>query len=252
MRLRRHLCIGLCGLLLGIPSANGHGAERFSGETLITYQVQTSTQALGDSVSRKLSQIRTIFTSIEALLSNGVDEKQAHHILNRMISGLPFIRAIIVIQGNGTLTFDSAALPATNMDLSDRRYFQRAVQGAPHRLWIEPPVVGRSSGMPFIPMASRIQSPQGDWVVVAVVVPDALIEQPLRCTACSVALFNGDNEMLAAMPSGYRPPPYVMTGMQANHGKGPLVVELGMIPSVTDWRILEGGLLTVMFTRFAL
>jgi hypothetical protein len=252
MRFRHYLGMGLGALLLSVLPPGISSAERFPGETLISYQVQASTQVLSDNIRRKLSQLRTIFASIEVLLSSTADEKKVHQILNRMISGLPFIRAIIVIQGNGTLTFDSASLPAVNMDLSDRSYFKRAVQGAPHHLWIEPPVVGRSSGVPFLPIASRIPSPNGDWVIVAVVVPDALIDVSLRCTACSIALLNGDGDLLTAMPLGYRPAPYVMAGIAANHGKGPLVLDLDMIPSVTDWQILEDGNLTVMFTRFSM
>lgn len=249
MRLRQFFGIGLGALASVAVSAPTTGGEAFPRQTLTVYQVQASTQVLADSVTRKLGQIRTVFASVGVLLSNTQDERQVYQALNRMISGLHFVRAILLLQDNGTLAFDSAAFPAVNMDLSDRAYFHRAIQGPPGRLWVEAPLTGRASGLPFIPVASRIETPHGNWVAVAIVLPDGLIQQSLGCSVCSIALLDPGGQVLAAAPSGYRPQPYVLQRILSNSSHGPLSVELDMVPFVADWQAVEDDALLVLFSR---
>jgi hypothetical protein len=229
----------------------GQAEDAYSSRALVVYQVEKSAQALADSTGRRISQIQSLFVAIETLLSNNLNDDEVHRALNRMIKGIPFVRAFIIIGENGTLAYDSSVLPAASMDLSDRLYFQQTVKSPLHDLWVAPPISGRSSSLPFIPMTSRIHASGKDWVVVAIVIPDQLIDPAFRCPACAVILLDGQGNLLASAPAGYQIPSILLREIQAGRHSGPLQEEMTLMPYTADWRMLANGKVHVVFSKFS-
>lgn len=225
--------------------------ENYRGETLANYQVEMSTQILADSIDRRLSQIDTLFASIEALLSVTEEDKTVHAALVRMVEGVPFIRSLLVIEDTGILLHDSTSYPVVNLDLSDRGYFLSTLRSARLDLQINEVVIGRASRMPFIPITARVETSYGRRIVVAVVTPDALIPLQHRCSSCSISLLNSSGAVLASSPAGYAPPLDLLRRVQSGQEMRPYNLRTGMAPSISDWKSIQGGKMHVLYTRFA-
>lgn len=215
------------------------------------YEIQASIEALAASMNRKMSQLQTLLLSAEAVLAQTDDEKAVHTALNRMIEGLPFLRAIIVIDAQGALWCDSISYPAARMNLSGRAYFRRFAQAPLHRLSVGAPVVGRSSGLPFIPLGMRLRTPRGDRIAVAVAIPDALVDQPFRCPSCSTAIVGADGGLLASSPGGYSPPPELVKKVLSSDGSHPIIADISLMTSRIDWRRIPNGEFHVIFSKYA-
>lgn len=243
--------LALAVLILAGWAISARADEAPRGEALATYQVQMSTQALADSVGRKMAQIDTLFASVEVLLSVATDEMQVRNALIKMVEGVPFIRAIIVIDESGMLIYDSAMFPALRLDLSDREYFRRALQASRLEISVGRPIVGRSSSLLFIPAAAWVDTRHGKRVVVAVVLPDGLIEPAFRCPSCSAAIFDEDGNVLVSVPGGNQWQSEFLQNLTSANGKGPVRIMTGMIPVLADWRDVGLGRLRVVFTKFA-
>lgn len=240
----------MAGLMVGgVP--DGRAADPYPGQTLATYQVEMSTLALADNIGRKISQVQSVFNSVQVLLSATSDDEQVHRALNRIIKGIGFLRAAIILQDDGTLLYDSSALPASKMNLSDRQYFQKSMQAPLGEVWIGTPVFGRSSSLPFIPMTTRITTPLGDRVVVAIVVADPMIDPAFRCQSCSVAVVGGQGDVLASAPAGYQPPSTLVGTMITEQHTAPSSVRINMMQFTTDWRTVIPGKLYVLFSSYA-
>lgn len=245
------IAAALAALPPALARADDGPGKHFAPAPLQEYEVQASVQALAANMNRKMSQVQTLLLSAEAVLTQTDDGKAAHTALNRMIQGMPFLRAIIVIDADGLLRFDSASYPAAQLNLSDRQYFRRFALAPLHRLSVGDPVVGRSSSLPFLPMGMRLRTPRGDHIAVAIVIPDALVDRTFRCPSCSTAIVSAGGTLLASSPSGYSPPPELVKKVLGSEGSHPIVADISLMTSLIDWRLIPNGELYVIFSKYA-
>ncbi len=83
-------------------------------------------------------------------------EDEAHELLGNTVDHLDGVRAIIFISEDGKLTFDSFSSPVPDVNLATRSYFIKAMEADEDHLIIDKPVAGKTSGIPFLPIARAV------------------------------------------------------------------------------------------------
>lgn len=116
-------------------------------------------EALSDRATHALQQVELLATTLDLAFDylttyigySGASDQLVHAEMAAITARVPAIRSILVIEEGGTLTHDAYTFPAPGINLSNRTY----VREARHRigLALSEPVVGRTSGAPFVPAA---------------------------------------------------------------------------------------------------
>ena len=138
----------------------------------------------------------------------GVSDEIIHARLKRYAVRGAGMRAVLGIDPTGQLRYDSFSLPAPDLNLSGRHYVRKALGAESADLIVGGPVIGKQSGLPFIPLARPYFSINGArlGVVAGVMVPNALIEPVTKCTLCVAATYLETGETLVTYPSGAKLP----------------------------------------------
>ncbi len=131
------------------------------------------------------------------------DELMRHNTLATYVERTPGLRAIIHIDEKGNLTTDSFTYPTRNIKLTDREYVKQAMASNQPKLYISKPVVGRSSGVPFVPISQPIldRNNNAQGAIAGILTPEILIKQDMLCTLCFSGVFRNDNQSLITYPS---------------------------------------------------
>lgn len=171
-------------------------------------QAQVSSQAIpvdldaevtqvADHASRFLSQTDLALIAAEEIArSRAVAPIVQHAALRPITDRVSGLRAILSISGDGLLEIDSFTYPAAVLNLAGRSYFRLAVAN-PGALIITAPEVGKTSGVPFVPIAKGHR----DGVLVAVANPGAFLPARL-CTRCVSYAVDQSGALLASNPPG--------------------------------------------------
>ncbi|MCV0429123.1 MAG: hypothetical protein K5905_27025 [Roseibium sp.] len=159
------------------------------------------------------------------------NKRVVHEEFREIAERLPGVRAIILIDPSGTLTIDSYQHPPADINLSDREYVQRAQQSP--GLFIGTTTIGRTSGVPFLPVAKQV----GDNVVAAIVAPHFLIHEEGRCADCVSALLREDGSLIASFPPAAEIPDNVLSLPLINKGlEGSSSSLFSKTDSIIGWR----------------
>jgi len=147
-----------------------------------------------------LTAERVLFSVDQALGSASIisssikNDRLIHLELKRLANELPGTRAIIAIGKDGRLKHDSYTFPAADISLADRQYFKAAQ--SQNGLHVGEPLVGRTSGATFVPLAKRL----GDTTFVAIVTPYALVNVQNVCGDCWSLATQTDGDLIVAFP----------------------------------------------------
>ncbi|WP_168157016.1 hypothetical protein [Roseibium sp. TrichSKD4] len=117
-----------------------------------------------------------------------------HEQMAGMAHRLNGVRAILVLSKDGILQHDSYRFPVREIDLSDRPYFKASQKTS--SLILGDISLGRTSGVPFLPLAKRV----GEHTLVAIVSPHFLISQQTQCEDCVSAIIRPNGKVIASFP----------------------------------------------------
>ena len=92
--------------------------------------------------------------------------------LRRRLTYLPFARGLFVVGPDGFIAQGSDRGTISRVSVADRGYFRVHRDDPAAGLHIEPPLVGRSTGLPFIAVSRRITRQDGRFAGVAVAAVD--------------------------------------------------------------------------------
>jgi len=158
------------------------------------------TKAAQSARTSLLSAERVLFAAEQAIdaaaiIISSIDNERLVHIeLGRLAKGVPGARAIIVVDREGTLLFDSYRYPASNLDLSERSYFREAIANS--GIVVGQTVIGKTSGANFVPLAKRL----GDTTIVVVASPFSLLDLQTECGDCWNMVLQSDGDVVTMFP----------------------------------------------------
>jgi hypothetical protein len=131
------------------------------------------------------------------------DELFLHDTLAKYVAHTPSLRAIISTNAVGLLIIDSFTYPRKHVDLHDREYIKQALNTPDRTLYIGSPVLGRTSGLSFIPFTHSLLNSDKNIIgtVTGIMHPGFLIKQHQLCAQCFMGVFNKIGQQLVAYPS---------------------------------------------------
>lgn len=105
------------------------------------------------------------------LASGGINSAQINTYLGNRLKDLPELVAIRIIAPDGTIPFNSepSYKPNPAVNVSDRGYFKQLRDNPDAKTIITDPVRGRISGLWVVPVAQRINKPDGTFAGVVLV-----------------------------------------------------------------------------------
>ncbi|MDB5644961.1 hybrid sensor histidine kinase/response regulator [Methylobacterium sp.] len=145
-----------------------------------TYTANT-TRALEQHAARTLETVDTYLQTVISLVGSRLDSVPAsviHDALRERLSQSRHLNNILITDANGQLSHDATAFPSRTLDLADRDYFQVLRSNPSIGLYVGQPIVGRQTKLPSLPLARRINNPDGSFggVIVAMINPAAFQE----------------------------------------------------------------------------
>ena len=135
-----------------------------------------------------------------------LDEESVRGMLREQLKGLPFVRAMWILDKSGRIVFDSD-VGNIGLDLSDREYFKLYQQKNTHaEVHLSAPVRSRSVGTWLISVSRPIQSAQGELlgVMVAAMEPsyfDKLWQAVDLGAGGAIVLFRKDGTLMMRSPA---------------------------------------------------
>ena len=198
----------LANLAFQVVQARADILRRHSqGATTLARVLEQQTIASLDSVELAL---KATDQAIRRLPTGAPDRAAAiDRLLAANLAGLPFIRAIWLLDADGNVVRDSDRM-AQRPSQSEREYFLIHRDEPGIGLYIDRPILSRL-GVPFIGLSLRIDRPDGrfDGVIVAVLEPDYLrdfYESVRSGPQGMVALVRDDGTPMLRVPGAARAP----------------------------------------------
>jgi len=221
-------------MLFGL--ATGLHANNFTERELMA-----QTQLMDVHVTSLISQTDITLSAIGEIFSHQIlDEEDGHDLLQRFVTKLDGVRAIIFIGADGALKYDSFSFPVPKVNLSTREYFTGA-QNSNGMLIVGSPVVGKSSGIPFIPIAKSVQR-DGAFagVLVAIVTPETMIvsEHYNNCVRCVSLVTDLSGNILSQFPAGMTLDKDLRQKLQVEKRpvSGTELIDAGLLKARIFWR----------------
>ena len=184
---------------------------------LFSTQASHAEESLKDYAEFQAFHVEKTIESIELALLNSIDYIERnpneevliqHKMLAKYAEHTPALRAIITTDATGKLKVDSVTYPTKNVNLQDREYVKNALSLKNKSLYIGTPLVGRTSGLSFIPFSKILidHNKKANGVIAAIMHPGFLIDQDKLCSQCFMGVFNKDNKTLVTYPSNSKYP----------------------------------------------
>ncbi|MFC4236267.1 hypothetical protein ACFOY8_13705 [Thalassospira xianhensis] len=173
---------------------------------------RASALALENSAITLVSNIDGVLHQAEGVLRRsadllrdrrGMSEIVVQATLAKYADDASGVRAILFIDDKGILQIDSTRYPADKLNLSDRDYFIDALGHHTDQVRVGAPVTGQQSGVPFLPVTTKVASSNGNvmGVLIAVMTPDVLVSLSKTCEFCFISVFTQDGSPLITVPS---------------------------------------------------
>jgi PAS domain S-box-containing protein len=136
--------------------------------------------------------------------AGGLDAASGRRLLRRQLEGLPFVRAMWLMDAQGRISLDSDE-GNIGVKLADRAYFQHHLAQPQSPFFVGPPVRSRTTGTWLISASRPLQVADGRFtgIIVAALEPpylDALWRTIDLGTEGSIALFRRDGVLMARSP----------------------------------------------------
>ncbi|MCJ2062687.1 PAS domain S-box protein [Methylobacterium sp. J-088] len=163
---------------LGIPAFVTHTvlAHRNRELTDAEQQVTNTTLASKHYATRMVEvaddRLRTVATFVGERLRD-LNPQALHRTLREQYARSSGISNIVVIDRNGNAIAEAAAFPTRHLNVADRDYFQTLRDQPRKDLVVGKPVMGSLVGKLVLPIARRIDNPDGTFAGIVQVVLDA-------------------------------------------------------------------------------
>ena len=168
-------------------------------------------QVLEEQITRTLQtvdfRLQLAVSALATLESQGrLDQQTSHELLREQIKGMPYVRALVVVDAQGRVSAESTSqAPDAGLDLSDRDYFQIYRDKPQTQFHIGIPVRGRSTNLWTVSASRPLTNSRGDFagVIVAALEP-AYFERQWKSVDVgeggSIALFRRNGLLLMRSP----------------------------------------------------
>lgn len=168
-------------------------------------EIKLKAQVLDLHLSHALQKAKDATIAISHQLEQySTTEREFHDRGQKLIEAIGTVRAMIFLDSDGILRYDTHTYPAKNYNLSKREYFIEAIKAPKGQPIVAAPVNGKSSGTSFVPVAKAIyRNNELLGVVVAVVSPRKLINLEVTndCLSCLSVLTTISGEPIAQEPA---------------------------------------------------
>jgi PAS domain S-box-containing protein len=160
--------VGLVAALVWLRSEASDSADRLTES--LAHVIEEQTSRTFQTADQRLQLAASRLHALDA--ASELNAESAHIMLREQIQGLPFMRAIWVLDQDGRMAFDSDTGNAS-LRMQDREYFQVYRQKPATEFHISAPVRSRSTGGWLISVSRPLRDGQGKvtGVIVAAVEP---------------------------------------------------------------------------------
>ncbi|MGH1571997.1 bifunctional diguanylate cyclase/phosphodiesterase [Methylobacterium sp. P31] len=203
------LRVAACVVGLGIPALLTWTLDRQYNQALADAEtrVVNTAGALGHHASRSFETIDTYLRAVVSLVGPRADTipvEALHAALHEQ-----FVRSdlnnIIIIDRDGRALVEAVAFPARPLDVSDRSYFQTLRDRPGSGLLVGNPIVGRLTGKLLLPVARRIDNPDGSFAGLVQAMLDPETFQTVYATihngpGATLNLWRADGTLLVRSP----------------------------------------------------
>lgn len=204
--------------LRGAALVLGLGIPILLTDTLYRQRVQDLAEAeqravntartLAQHAERTFETIDTYLRAVGSLAGPRAGEmrpEMVHAALHEQFTHARGLVNIMIIDRDGRALVDADAFPARALDVRDRDYFQALRDRPGGGLVVGHPITGRLTGKLLLPVARRIDGPDGAFagVVQALIDPDvfrAVYEAIDNGPGAAVSLWRADGTLLARAP----------------------------------------------------
>ncbi|SFH92402.1 PAS domain S-box protein [Methylobacterium brachiatum] len=155
---------------LGVPALVGFAVFNQRAQDIADAEIRAANtaHALEQHAARTFETIDTYLRAVAPLVGpRAVDlPSEAIHTALRDQMQHSRLNNIIIIDRNGRATVEADAFPARPLDVQDRDYFQALRDRPNSNVVIGNPITGRLTGKVLIPVARRIEGPDGTFLGV--------------------------------------------------------------------------------------
>ncbi|MDI1273922.1 PAS domain-containing protein [Polaromonas sp.] len=197
------MVVSACAVAIALFYLRGEAVR--AGEKLNQSLVQVIEEQTGRSFQTVDQRLQLAANRLLALQEEKrLDEHSARAMLREQLSGLPYVRAIWVVDAGGRIVFDSD-LGNMGVKVADREYFQIYQQRPSAGFHISTPVRSRSTGTWLISASRPLRAANGVFagVIVAAVEPpyfDRLWRGVDLGAGGAIALFRRDGVLMMRSP----------------------------------------------------
>ena len=177
VRLGGWLRLAALALGLGIPAILAHTLHRQHGQEISEAETRAANtaRALEQHAARTFEVTDTYLRAVVALVgapasrltAEGIHAALREHFLRSTSNN------IIVVDRQGRAVVDANAFPTRAFDVSDHDYFRILRDRPDGSFTVGKPILGRLSGKPVLPVARRIEGPDGSFAGIVVAMLDA-------------------------------------------------------------------------------
>jgi PAS domain S-box-containing protein len=199
------LLVFVSGLGLGASLLVLRNAALRSGEMLNESFARVIEEQTSRTFQTADQRLELASTRLKALEAAGIlTEESAHEMLREQLQGLPFMRAMWVVDATGHLIYNSN-IGDRGTPAMDREYFRIYQQKPQTGFHIGAPVLSRTTGLWLISASRPLRDPQGRvaGVIVAALDPsyfDSLWRQIQLGTDSAVGMFRRDGVLMMRSP----------------------------------------------------
>lgn len=168
--------------------------------------------------------------------------------LKTLLNNTEHFGALLLLDEEGILRFDSFNVEPLSYDLSDRQYFRETRSLKPKTMRIGSTMVARQSGQILIPFTMAVPSTKssGQSVIALTVPPAALLPKTDVCAFCGIAIIN-EGEILASNRPMSTINEAVLTRLDTDGLYGGITFEINKMNVDVFWRRSEASGLVYLY-----
>jgi hypothetical protein len=203
---RQHLKLSLVAAALLFVAPSGAYSDTTYTAIPDEAQIERDTIEAADNAFDEAESLSTSISFAFDYLTTFISEAHppdyvTHAELKATTDRLNGVRSILLINKDGAIRHDAFSFPAPNLNVAEREYFQVALSTP--GLIVGEGVVGRTSGVPFIPIS--VHKPALDGVLAAIVDPRKLRDTLDWCrdtaASCGGSIVNTAGGVVTASPA---------------------------------------------------
>lgn len=208
----------LCGSLrlaalllgLGIPAVVTHtlGQQHVQALADAEQRAANTARALSQHAERSFEAVDTYLRAVVTLVGPGagtLSPEVLHTALREHLARARGLTNITIVDRDGRTAVEAIGFPSRTLDMRERDYFQRLRDHPVTSLVVGEPIRGRTNGKLLVPVARRIDAPDGTFAGVVQAMLDAeafrsVYEAIDNGPGAALSLWRADGTLLARAP----------------------------------------------------